>query len=125
MQSLNRLVHVDSLRTILLGQLFAICTQNQRRVQIQRLRQTQRALQQNLPRSVVRQVLAADYMRNALRSIIHHYCQLIRPQAVCTPEHKVANFQTDILRLMPQQAVSPVNAVCSYIRSCLRAIYLC
>ena len=72
-QGLKRVLQIQSLRSVLFGQLFTIAPQHHRRVQVLRLRQTQGALQQNLAGRVVCQVCAPNNMRDALGRVVHHH----------------------------------------------------
>ena len=98
-QSSHRYLQIQCLRAVLLGQLFSIRTQYQRAVQVLWLRQTEGALQQDLTRGVVGQVLPAHDVGDALSCIIYHHSQLVGPQAVCPFKHKVADLGADILAL--------------------------
>ncbi len=100
-------MQIQCLRAVLLGQLFAICRQHQRRVQVLRRGQTKGALQQDLPRCIASQVFAPHHMGDALRCVIHHYGQLVGPQAVGTLQHEVTDLLRDVLRLHAKAAVSP------------------
>ena len=71
--------------------------------------QAQGALQHDLPRCVVGQVLAAHHMGDALRGVVHHHCQLVSPQAISPAQHKVADFLAHVLLLRPQAAVAPMR----------------
>ena len=74
-----------------LDSLLAVGGQHQRRVQVARRRQAERALQQDLARRVVGQVLAAHDVGDALRGVVDHHRQLVGPQAVGAPQHEVAD----------------------------------
>ena len=78
-------------------------------MQVNRCRQTQGLLQQDLARRVVCQVLAAHDMRDALVSIVNHHGQLVSPQAVAALEHKVTYSVGYVLILLTQQAVLPMH----------------
>lgn len=81
-------------------------------MQILQRGQTQGALQQNLPRGVVGQILPAYDVCDALSRIIYHHCQLVGPQTVCPFENKVANLRADVLGLWTQVTVSPLDFFC-------------
>ena len=78
-------------RAGLLGQLLAVVGEDQRRVQVARRRQAQRALQVDLARGVVGQVLAAHDVGDALRRVVDDHRELVGPQAVGALEHEVAD----------------------------------
>jgi hypothetical protein len=65
------------------------------------------ALQQDLARGVVGQVLAAHHVGDALRGVVHHHRQLVGPQAVGAVEHEVAHLVRHVLLLRAQAAVGP------------------
>ena len=73
LKAAGRSAGVDSWRTMLFGELFPAIHAHQRRVQIVRLAQAQRLLQQDLARRVVGQVFSAHHIANALRSVIDHH----------------------------------------------------
>jgi hypothetical protein len=55
-------------------------------------RVAQRTLQHDLAGRVVGEVFAAHHVGNALRSVVHHYRQLVGEQAIGAAQHKVAHF---------------------------------
>ncbi len=83
-------------------------------MQVARGGQAQRALQQDLPRSVVCQVLAAHDVCDALGAVVHHDRELVGPQAVCAFEHKVANGLGNVLLLRSQPPVPPCHLLVCY-----------
>ena len=72
----------------------AVGVQHQRQVQVARGGQAQRALQQDLARSGVEQVGAADDVGDALVGVIHHHRQLVGPVAVGATQDEVADAIT-------------------------------
>ena len=70
-------------------------------------------LQIDLSRCRVEQIRAAHYMRDALKLIIHCYCQLIGDQTVATPDHKVADIGAQVLLVTTHNQIikSDINRV--------------
>jgi hypothetical protein len=79
-------------------------------VQIARRRQAEQPLQVNLPRRVVGQVFTAHDIGDALRGIVHHHRELVRPRAVGALQHEVADGVRHVLFLRAQAAVVPGDA---------------
>ena len=94
---------------ILFGEFFTVGIQHQRCVQVMRLKKPEGLLQQNLPGGVVGQVFAPHHMRYALRGVVDHHGQLVGKQAIGPLEDKVAHFGLDVLLLVAQPAVKPVD----------------
>ena len=88
-----------------LGQLVAVGVQHQGQVQVARGGQAQRALQQDLARSGVEQVGAADDVGDALVGVIHHHRQLVGPVAVGATQDEVADLGGQVLLVAPLQAI--------------------
>ena len=88
--------------------------QHQRRVQVARRGQRQRALQQDLARRVVGQVLAAHHVGDALLGVVHHHGQLVGEQAVGALEHEVAHLLRHVLLLFAEPAVGPADKTGCY-----------
>ena len=101
------LVKRQRLGAVLFGQLVPVGTQQQGRVQIAGRDQPQGTLQVDLARGVVGQVGAAHDVGHALGRVVHHHCHLVGPQAVGTPQHKVAHCLAQVLLLRTQAAVAP------------------
>jgi hypothetical protein len=72
--------------------------------------QPQGALQRDLARRVVGQVLAAHDVGDALLGVVHHHGQLVGPKAVGALEDEVAHLRAEVLRLGAEAAVLPVDA---------------
>ena len=89
--------------------LCAVVRQHQRRVQVARRRQAQRALQQDLARRVVGQVRAAHDVSDALRRVVDDHGQLVGPQPVGALQHEVADLVRHVLLLRAQPAVGPLT----------------
>ena len=81
-QRSQRLGRVQCQRAVLFRQLFAIHTEHQRRVQVQRRCHSQTLLQRNLPHRIVGQVFAANDVSDALGRIVHHHGELVGGIAV-------------------------------------------
>jgi cobalamin biosynthesis protein CbiG len=67
------------------------------------------ALQQDLARRVVGQVLAAHHVGDALRRVVDHHRQLVGGLAVGAAQHEVADLVRHVLLLRPEPAVAPVD----------------
>ena len=104
-----RVVQRQGRSAILLGQFFTIFTQDQWGVQVKRVRQAKRFLQQPLARCVISQVLASHHMRDVLCGVVHHHGELIGPKPISALQYKVAHFLQHILTLLAQPAVMPLN----------------
>ncbi len=83
--------------------------EQQRQVPVARYRQPQCLLQQNLPRGGVEQVGTAHHFGHPLCGVIHHHRQLVRPAAVGTAQHEVADLGLHVLLLRAAQAIVEVH----------------
>ena len=69
--------------------------------------QAERAVQQDLARGVVGQVLAAHHVRDALGMVVHDHRQLVGEMAIGALQHEVAHLGRHVLLLRPEPAVAP------------------
>ena len=95
-------------RTVALAQLVAIRLDDQRHVQVARLRQPEQFLQIQLARRRVEQVGATHHVGHALPGIVQHHGELIGEQAITPSDHEVADFTAQMLTKFALHAIDEV-----------------
>ena len=76
-------------------------------MQVAQQRQAQGHLQHPLARRVVGQIFTTHHVGDALRGVVHHHRELVRPQPIGALEDEVAHGLFDVLRLRAQAPVHP------------------